>query len=111
MLVYPANRGLQLLTADPGTSQPAALSRLLGRTRAAVLEEIAVSNGTTGGALARRLGISAASASEHVEPLREANRRVTNTVWHTLSPLGHALLEGYRPDREPHPPPAQPRSC
>ncbi|MBX9392031.1 ArsR family transcriptional regulator [Streptomyces sp. TRM72054] len=108
VLVYPANRGLQLLTEDRGTPQLTALARLLGRTRAAVLEEIASSNGTTGGELARRLGISAASASEHAATMRDANliisRRVTNTVWHTLSPLGRALLEGRRPDDEPHAP-------
>ncbi|MFI1360451.1 ArsR/SmtB family transcription factor [Streptomyces sp. NPDC020898] len=106
VLVYPANRSLQLLTEDAATPQPAALGRLLGRTRAAVLEEIAVSNGTTGGELARRLGISAASVSEHTATMRDANlivsQRVTNTVWHTLSPLGRALLEG-RPDDESHP--------
>jgi DNA-binding MarR family transcriptional regulator len=108
VLVYPANRGLQLLTENPGTSQPTALARLLGPTRAAVLEEIAMSNATTGGELARRLGISAASASEHAATMREANlitsRRVTNTVWHTLAPLGQALLEGHRPDDEPNGP-------
>ncbi|MBV7698445.1 hypothetical protein [Streptomyces sp. TRM70350] len=40
--------------------------------------------------------------------MRDANLiislRVTNTVWHTLSPLGQALLEGRRPDEEPHTP-------
>ncbi|WP_215455990.1 MarR family transcriptional regulator [Streptomyces sp. ATCC 21386] len=102
ILVYPANRTLQPLTEDPMTAGPAALARLLGRTRAAVLEEIAASNGITGGELARRLGISAASASEHTATMRGANliisQRVTNTVWHTVSPLGQALLEGRRPD-------------
>ncbi|MEV6168064.1 winged helix-turn-helix domain-containing protein [Streptomyces sp. NPDC051954] len=108
VLVYPANRSLQLLTEDPATPQLTALVRLLGRTRAAVLEEIATSNGTTGGELARRLGISAASVSEHAATMRDANliisQRVTNTVWHTLSPLGQALLEGRRPSGEPDPP-------
>ncbi|MFD7435316.1 MarR family transcriptional regulator [Streptomyces sp. NPDC059861] len=70
----------------------------MGRPRAAVLEESAASNGTTGRELARRLGISAASASEHAATMRDANlitsQRVTNTAWHTLSPLGQALLEG-----------------
>ncbi len=107
VLVYPANRSLQLLTEDLATPQPAALGRILGRTRAAVLEEIAVSNGTTGGELARRLGISAASVSEHTATMRDANliisQRVTNTVWHTMSPLGQALLDGRLPNQEPHP--------
>ncbi|MEU4013488.1 MarR family transcriptional regulator [Streptomyces pseudogriseolus] len=102
VLVYPANRGLQLLTEDPVAPGPPALARLLGRTRAAALEEIAASDGITGGELARRLGISAASASEHAATMRDANliisQRVTNTVWHTLSPLGQALLEGRRPE-------------
>ncbi|MGW1715914.1 ArsR/SmtB family transcription factor [Streptomyces sp. NPDC002156] len=105
VLVYPANRSLQLLTDDSGTPRPAALGRLLGRTRAALLEEIAASDGTTGGELARRLSISTASASEHTATMRDANliisQRVKNTVWHTLTPLGQALLEGRRPDDEP----------
>ncbi|MGJ5759379.1 MarR family transcriptional regulator [Streptomyces galbus] len=105
VLVYPANRGLRLLTEGAGTAQRAALARLLGRTRAAVLEEIAASNDATGGQLARRLGISAASASEHAATMRDANliisQRVANSVRHSLSPLGQALLEGRRPEEEP----------
>ncbi|MFD0318551.1 ArsR family transcriptional regulator [Streptomyces flavalbus] len=106
VLVYPANRDLQLLTEDPAASDPAALSRLLGRTRAAVLVEVAASDGTTGGGIARRLGMSAASASEHAAVLREAglilSRRVANTVWHTATPLGRALAEGGRPVKAHH---------
>ncbi|MEV5319218.1 ArsR family transcriptional regulator [Streptomyces sp. NPDC052687] len=101
VLVYPANRGLQLLTEDSAVPGPVALARLLGRTRAAVLEEVTASGGTTGGGIARRLGVSAASASEHAAVLREAglilSRRVANTVWHTATPLGRALAEGSRP--------------
>lgn len=108
VLVYPANRGLQPLTEDPTVPKGAALGRLLGRTRAAVLEEIAASSGTTGGEIARRLGMSAASASEHTGILREAglilSHRVSNTVWHTLTPLGQALVEGHRPAETPHVP-------
>ncbi|MFC8197683.1 winged helix-turn-helix domain-containing protein [Streptomyces sp. NPDC057298] len=115
VLVYPANRGLHLLTrpARPGRS---AMARLLGRTRAAVLEEIALTGGTTGGGIARRLGMSAASASEHATVLRTTGlidtHRVANTVRHTLTPLGRALLEGHQTTEdlpspvEPHDPAA-----
>ncbi|GEC04739.1 hypothetical protein SSP24_23940 [Streptomyces spinoverrucosus] len=75
------------------------MARLLGRTRAAVLEEIAASDGTTGGDIVRRLGMSAASASEHTTVLRKAglvvSRREANMVWHTLTPIGRALVVGH----------------
>ena len=73
----------------------AALATLLGRTRAAALEEIASSCTTT--ELARRLGISAATASQHASALRGAglvaSRRDANRVVHTITALGTQLLE------------------
>lgn len=76
---------------DPGRD---AIAALLGRTRAAVLET--VGEGSSTGDLARRLGISAAAASQHATVLRNAgllvSRRDRNTVLHTLTPLGQAML-------------------
>jgi DNA-binding transcriptional ArsR family regulator len=76
---------------DPGDR---ALARLLGATRAAALREIAT--GYTTSELAQRLGISPAGASQHATALRDAglvtSRRHRNTMRHTLTPLGAALL-------------------
>jgi DNA-binding transcriptional ArsR family regulator len=73
-----------------------ALSALVGRTRAAVLE--ALTDTSTTGELASRLGISSAGVSQHTGVLRQAGlittRRNRNTVLHTLTPLGLALLGG-----------------
>jgi hypothetical protein len=103
VLVYPVDR-LGGLTPEPGgsvngratrESGRAALAALLGRTRAGVLE--AVADGCSTGELARRLRISAAAASQHTTVLRNAglvvSRRDRNTVLHTLTPLGRAMLE------------------
>ncbi|WP_266395528.1 ArsR/SmtB family transcription factor [Streptomyces canus] len=80
-----------------------ALATLIGRTRARVLASLATT-GTTG-EIARRLGISAPSASEHVAALREValahSRRVGPHVVHTLTPLGAALLSGDLPAQRP----------
>ncbi|MFE7031386.1 ArsR family transcriptional regulator [Streptomyces sp. NPDC057621] len=100
VLVYPANRGLHLLTGPerPGRS---ALARLLGQDRASVLEEIALSGGTTEEDIARRLGMSPVSAGEHTAVLRStgliATHRSADTARHTLTPLGLALIEGHLP--------------
>jgi hypothetical protein len=79
---------------SPGASRP--LIRLLGRTRATALEII--DGGCTTTELARRLGVSLASASEQATTLRQARlvhtRRHGSAVLHTLTPLGMALLDG-----------------
>ncbi|ADD40133.1 ArsR/SmtB family transcription factor [Stackebrandtia nassauensis] len=71
-----------------------ALEKLLGRNRARVLRAAASGGGT--GELARSLGISAASASEHLGVLRDAGFVVTQrdgkAVRHHLTPLGAATL-------------------
>lgn len=71
-----------------------ALGAVLGRTRARVLA--ALQGGITTTELAKKLGISGASASEHVGVLRDADlarsRRTGTIVIHTLTPLGEALL-------------------
>jgi DNA-binding transcriptional ArsR family regulator len=70
------------------------LAALLGHSRAAVLEVIA--DGVTTGQLARRVGLSAASASEHATVLRRAGlvttRRSGRSSHHTLTTLGSELL-------------------
>lgn len=82
---------------DEGTRAP--LVTLLGRTRAQVLHELAHGCGT--GELARRIGVSEASASQHATVLRGAGlistRRSGYTVHHSLTELGMALLNGTRP--------------
>lgn len=75
------------------------LGALVGQTRAAALH--ALRSSCTTGQLADRLGISAAGASQHTAVLRRAGlittRRIRNTVLHTLTPLGVALLKGMSP--------------
>lgn len=88
VLVYPIARDLHVATGKRS------LEALLGRTRAAALEVIA--GGCTTTELARRLGISAASASAHASVLRDAGlavaQRHRNSVLHTASALGVELL-------------------
>lgn len=76
------------------------LAKLLGTTRAAMLELIAFSGGVTGRDISERLGIAVSSASEHATLLRESglieSRRKRNTVWHSITPLGVALLRNQR---------------
>ncbi|MFJ3773157.1 ArsR/SmtB family transcription factor [Streptomyces sp. NPDC090075] len=79
------------------TSLPSqALAALVGQTRAAALRELRASRTTS--QLADRLGVSAPCASQHASVLRESGlittRRVRNTVLHSVTPLGLALLDG-----------------
>ncbi|MFI0895117.1 ArsR/SmtB family transcription factor [Streptomyces sp. NPDC020983] len=79
----------------PGAGEPhAGLAALIGHSRAAVLEVIA--DGVTTGQLARRVGLSPASASEHASVLRRAGLVVTRRSgrWshHSLTALGAELL-------------------
>ena len=89
VLVYPIARDLHVTSTGKRS-----LEALLGRTRAAALEVIA--GGCTTTELARRLGISAASASAHASVLRDAGlavaQRHRNSVLHTASALGVELL-------------------
>lgn len=74
------------------------LAALLGHSRAAVLEVIA--EGVSTGTLARRAGLSQASASEHATVLRRAGlvttTRTGRTARHSLTPLGADLLHHAR---------------
>ncbi|MCP9960920.1 winged helix-turn-helix domain-containing protein [Streptomyces somaliensis] len=94
VLVYPAAHAEVHGTAgDPGG---APLGRLVGHTRSAVLR--AIGQGGTTSELARRAGVSLASASQHAGVLRDAGLVLTlrqgSSVLHTLTPLGAALLHG-----------------
>ncbi|RLP81410.1 ArsR family transcriptional regulator [Micromonospora sp. BL4] len=96
VLVYPVDRLGGLAPADgAGPAGRESLAALLGRTRAAVLQ--ASDDGCTTGEVARRLNISPAAASQHATVLRNAgllvSHRDRNTVLHTLTPLGRAMLD------------------
>ncbi|MGW7275025.1 winged helix-turn-helix domain-containing protein [Streptomyces sp. NPDC054864] len=84
--------------AEPAEQSTAdALGPLVGRTRAAIMKSLKESCTTT--ELGRRIGISAASASQHTSVLRSAGLITTtrrlNTALHSLTPLGTALLDGF----------------
>ncbi|MCY0925704.1 winged helix-turn-helix domain-containing protein [Streptomyces sp. H27-H1] len=72
------------------------LGKLVGHTRSVVLQ--AIGDGATTSELARRAGVSLASASQHAGVMREAGLvttlRMGNAVLHTVTPLGAALLKG-----------------
>ncbi|MFK0151635.1 ArsR/SmtB family transcription factor [Streptomyces sp. NPDC090499] len=91
VLIYPVHGVRQ---AVPELPPDARLAALLGRTRAAALRFLAL--GATTSELARLLGVSMPTATHHTTVLRDAglvvSRRRHNTVLHTLTPLGAALL-------------------
>ena len=82
--------------APHGNGRGEALGKLLGQNRAIVLSRIA--DGCTTSELARRAGVSLASASQHATVLREAGlittRRDGGAVFHSLTSLGAELLAG-----------------
>jgi len=103
MLVYPVERSHGWVSGggDPQPkSRPQSLGALLGRTRAAVLLTIAERPHLNTTQLARILGTSPASASQHATVLREAGlvntHRHNGSAIHTLSSRGTTLLA------EPH---------
>ncbi|MFJ9826222.1 ArsR/SmtB family transcription factor [Streptomyces sp. NPDC101160] len=93
VLVYPVTHCEPPTVRAPGLPS---LAKLVGHTRSAVLS--AIGDGGTTSELARRAGVSLASASQHAGVLREAGLVATlrygNAVLHTLTPLGAALLGG-----------------
>ncbi|MFE9680768.1 ArsR/SmtB family transcription factor [Streptomyces sp. NPDC006285] len=94
VLVYPVAQGPGWWTGPAGRIPSGALARLLGPSRAAALRVI--EDGCTTGELARRIGVTPPTASQHTAVLREADlivsTRYRNKVLHTLTPLGTALL-------------------
>ncbi|MFF8553163.1 ArsR/SmtB family transcription factor [Streptomyces sp. NPDC015501] len=99
VLVYPVAHPGAPVFAEPGPW----LGRLVGHTRSAVLSSIGA--GCTTSELARRAGVSLASASQHASVLREAGLVLTlrhgSSVLHTLTPLGGSLLRGGAPHALP----------
>ncbi|MFF9634646.1 helix-turn-helix domain-containing protein [Streptomyces bacillaris] len=99
VLLYPLTREphRSALPGDLGSGAP--LAALLGRNRAGVLR--AVATGATTGELARAVGVSASSASQHASALRRAGllttHRYAGSALHTLTPLGAALLRAETP--------------
>ncbi|MGW3597856.1 helix-turn-helix domain-containing protein, partial [Streptomyces sp. NPDC005167] len=97
VLVYPVTHSAAPVFAEPGPGPW--LGRLLGNTRSTVLQ--AIGTGCTTSELARRAGVSLASASQHACVLREAGLvrtlRHGSSVLHTLTPLGGSLLRGGAP--------------
>ncbi|MEU7137956.1 winged helix-turn-helix domain-containing protein [Nocardia sp. NPDC046473] len=97
MVIVPVLRNISDFAAAWGPrATNEALTALLGRTRAAALQVIAEGCSTT--ELARRLGVSPATASEHASILREAGLvdswRHRNAMRHEVTTLGAALLDG-----------------
>jgi DNA-binding transcriptional ArsR family regulator len=96
VLVYPVPfdaataRVLWIHSSPAGKS----LGALVGHTRADVLRALHLSHTTT--ELSRSVGVSLPAISQHTSVLREAGlivtRRKQNTVWHSLTPLGRALI-------------------
>ncbi|MFE4455696.1 ArsR/SmtB family transcription factor [Streptomyces sp. NPDC056796] len=95
VLVYPVTHPGAPAAAEPGPW----LGRLVGHTRSTVLRSIG--DGCTTSELARRTGVSLASASQHACVLREAGLvrtlRHGSSVLHTLTPLGADLIRGGAP--------------
>jgi DNA-binding transcriptional ArsR family regulator len=94
VLIYPAERAPAALALSEPSRR--ALAALLGSTRAAAL--VAIGTGCSTTELARRVGVSPAAASQHATVLRNAgltaSRREANTMVHSVTPLGTALLNG-----------------
>jgi DNA-binding transcriptional ArsR family regulator len=92
LLIYPIALD-NIITPIRGAD---AVARLIGTNRAEVLQQL--SQPTTTGDLAIRLGLSAASVSQHATVLRDsgliASKRSGRTVHHVLTPLGEAMLAG-----------------
>ncbi|WP_051735532.1 ArsR/SmtB family transcription factor [Streptomyces sp. NRRL B-3229] len=103
VLAYPITHPVTWAPEATRDRRAEALAALIGRTRARVLTSLKTT--ATTGELARYLGISASSASEHVAALREVNladsTRDGSFVVHTLTPLGAALLNGDLPVQRP----------
>jgi DNA-binding transcriptional ArsR family regulator len=91
-LIYPA-RGIAGLWQAPAAQPPAALGRLLGRTRARLL--LALAEPASTAVLARRFGHSPSGVSEHLSALRDAglltSYRVRHQVVYERTPLGIAI--------------------
>jgi hypothetical protein len=94
-LMYPT-RGVATLWGRAGPGQLQALGALLGERRASVLEALEAPRSTT--ELARRLGVSTGSISQHLGVLRTAGlvdgHRVGRIVLYVRSAMGDKLVAG-----------------
>jgi DNA-binding transcriptional ArsR family regulator len=95
-LVFPA-RGVASLFWDRRGAE-AAVGKLIGQTRAEILELVAEPSHTS--ALARRLGRSPGNIADHLKVLHSsglvARARAGRNVLYSRTPLADALLEGAR---------------
>ncbi|MEU0786897.1 helix-turn-helix domain-containing protein [Streptomyces sp. NPDC006173] len=96
-LVYPVAKPAWHLARDSGRSA----SRLLGRTRAAILQAVAGRDscgGCTSTDLARVVGIAQSSLTYQMSALRDgglvSSRRCGKYVVHAVTPLGLRILDG-----------------
>lgn len=94
VLVYPVTtRPLDVIPVNDN-----GLDRLLGRTRASVLTELARGHARTTSEVATAVGIALPSASYQLGVLRDgglvASRREGQYVRHSVTPVGHILLDG-----------------
>lgn len=96
VLVYPVARGPEWTTEGDRPPRAQSLAALLGRTRAKVLMTIAEDRHLNTTELARKVGTSVASVSQHATVLREAGLVITHrhngSATHTLSFRGRTLL-------------------
>lgn len=97
VLVYPVPQRTSWLRPPGAGRHERVLAALLGRTRSAALAAL-THGGASTSELARHVGVSPPSASEHVSVLRAAglvvSRRDRNSMWHVLTPLGRSVLDG-----------------
>lgn len=94
ILIYPIQHDVGW--ADPAPTR--SLVPLLGRTRATLLESVAHGTFSTT-ELARRTAAALATVSQQTAILRVAglitSRRHGQAILHSITPLGHALLNGH----------------
>jgi DNA-binding transcriptional ArsR family regulator len=94
-VVYPARGVGMLWSPDEAPSPPDALERLVGRTRATLLNSLDSPRTTT--ELAGELGLTAGAVSQHLTVLRDAGlvhgRRVARSVLYLRSAQGSALVK------------------
>jgi DNA-binding transcriptional ArsR family regulator len=94
-VIYPAV-GMGRFHATPAPRPPAALARLLGRQRAALLADLTLPAATT--ELAERHGLAPSTVSAHLTALRQAGlldaRREGHYVRYERTALGDALVTG-----------------
>jgi DNA-binding transcriptional ArsR family regulator len=94
VLVYPAPVPAPMVGSLWMTGDDSTLEALVGRTRAGLMRTLYSRRTTT--ELSNELGVSAAAVSQHTSVLRSAGlittQRRANTVLHSLTPLGLALI-------------------